>query len=123
MRYLLITIRWTARIVGTAILALVVAIAIGEGLPNPVGQSLDVNLLSVAMLTMMVGLIVAWKWEGVGGLLILSGWAFFAVVNHGVRFNVVFGPLLVTGIMYVVCWWASRSPTLPRTGSASASGV
>ena len=52
------------------------------------------NLLFVAMLTMVAGLIAAWKWERIGGLLILGGLAFFAVVNHGIRFNVVFGPML-----------------------------
>jgi hypothetical protein len=32
-----------------------------------------VNLLFIAMLTTMIGLIVAWKWERIGGLLILGG--------------------------------------------------
>jgi hypothetical protein len=31
--------------------------------------------------TILVGLHVAWKWEGVGGLLILGGFAFFAIVK------------------------------------------
>ncbi len=35
--------------------------------------------------TMIVGLVVAWNWEGGGGLLILGGFNFFAIVNHGVR--------------------------------------
>lgn len=68
-------LRWTARIVGTAILVLIAAIAIGEGVPNLLAQPLPVNLLFVAMLTMVVGLIAAWKWEGIGGLLTLGGMA------------------------------------------------
>ena len=43
------------------------------------------NLLTAALLTMLVGLVVAWRWECVGGLLILGGLAFFAIVNHGVQ--------------------------------------
>jgi len=75
-----------------------------------------VNLLSVALLTMVVGLILAWKWEGIGGLLILGGFAAFAIVNHGIRFNVVFGPLLVTGLLYLACWWiSSRGCLSPRS--------
>ena len=38
---------------------------------------IQVNLLFAAMLTMMVGLVIAWKWEGIGGLLIPGGLAFF----------------------------------------------
>jgi len=104
---------WTAPILGTAILALVVAIAIGEGVPNPLTQPLGVNLLTVAMLTIVIGLLAAWKWEGIGGLLILSGFAAFAIVNHGIPLNVVFGPLLVTGLMYLGCWWISSRGCLP----------
>ena len=109
-RLVLIVARWTGRVIGTAILALIVAIAVGEGLPNPFTQPLDVNLLSVAMLAMITGLIVAWKWEGVGGLLILGGLGFFAAVNHGVRLNVVFGPMLLTGLLFLFCWW--RTPKI-----------
>jgi len=105
--------RWTARLVSVALLALLVAFAVGEGLPNPLGQPIVVNLLSVAMLTMMVGLIIAWKWEGVGGLLILGGFGFFAAVNHGIRLNVVFGPMVVTGLLFLLCWWRTRKASDP----------
>ncbi len=97
--------RWTARLLGTAILVLIVAFAIGEGLPNPLAQPLAVNLLFAAMLTMMVGLVLAWKWEGIGGLLILGGLAFFAIVNHGVPLNIIFVPWLLTGLLYLGCGW------------------
>jgi hypothetical protein len=46
-----------------------------------------------------------WKWEGIGSLLILGGLALFAIVNHGVPLNMVFGPWLFTGLLYLVCWW------------------
>jgi len=56
------------------------------------------------MLTMIVGQIAAWKLEVVGGLLILGSYALFAVVNHGISLNVVFGPWLLTGVLYLGCW-------------------
>lgn len=86
-------------------------------MPNSINQPLNVNLLSVAMLAMVIGLAVAWKWEGVGGILILSGLAFFAIVNHGIKLNVVFGPMLTAGLLYLGCgWWRPRwqfSPDRP----------
>ncbi len=92
---------------------------------NPFALSLSENLLFVASLTMMIGLVVAWRWEGIGGLLVLGGFAFFAAVNHGIQFNVVFGPLLATGLMYSACPWMSKSPSPPRSrpGLGSGSGV
>mgnify|MGYP000876044226 CR=1 FL=1 len=98
-------IRWTARTIGIALLALIAAFAIGEGVPNPLRGSSSEKLCHVAMLAMLVGQIVAWRREGIGGLVILGGFTLFAVVNHGVPLNIVFGPWLLTGVLYLVCWW------------------
>jgi hypothetical protein len=52
--------------------------------PFPLSLFLSaVNLIFVAFATMVVGFVVARKWEGIDGLLILGGFALFAVVNHG----------------------------------------
>jgi hypothetical protein len=104
-RHILIVARWTARVIGTLLLLLIAQFAIGEGVPNPLHGSVAENLLTVAMLTMIVGQILAWKWEGIGGLLILAAFALFAVVNHGVPMNIVFAPWLLTGLLYLGCWW------------------
>ena len=105
-RQIVTVARWTARIVGTAVLALIVALAIGEGVhPARLFETLPVALLTVGMLTMLVGLVAAWKWEGIGGLLILGGLAFFAVVDGGVKLNLVFGPMLAVGLIYLGCRW------------------
>jgi hypothetical protein len=112
MTSLLTVLRWTARILGTAILILIATFAIGEGVPNPLATTIREDLLSVALLTMLVGLVAAWRWEGIGGLLILGGLAFFAVVNHGVPLNLVFAPMLVVGLIYLGCGWR-RAITRP----------
>ncbi len=40
---------------------------------------------------------------GIGGLLILGGFAFFAIVNHGIRFDAVFGAMLAVGVLSLIC--------------------
>ena len=100
--------RWTARVIGTLLLLLIAVFAIGEGMPNPLTLNSRENLLSVALLTMIVGQIAAFKWEGIGGLLILSGFVFFSVVNHRISINIVFGPWLLTGMIFLGCWWMKR---------------
>ena len=96
-------LRWTARILGILLLLLIAAFVVGEGVPNPFVMPLREQLLSIALLTMVVGLVVAWKFEGVGGLLILGGFAFFTIVNHGIKFNAVFGSILVLGVLNLIC--------------------
>lgn len=108
MAYLVTAARWTARLLGIVILLLIATLAICEGLhPARMFESLGVATLTVALLTMLVGQVVAWKWEGIGGGLIVGSFVFFSVVNHGVSINIVFGPWLLTGVVYVLCWWSS----------------
>jgi hypothetical protein len=120
-RLMVTVLRWAARIIGIALLWLIATFAIGEGGPNPLRGSLPENLATIGFLTMIVGQVVAWKWEGMGSILILGGFTLFAIVNHGVPLNIVFAPWLVTGLLYLVCWW--RKPrtvvhhNLGKTGS------
>jgi len=32
----------------------------------------------------------------------------FAIANHGIRMNVVFAPMILTGMAYLFCWWFAR---------------
>ncbi|MGA2258600.1 MAG: hypothetical protein ABSG53_28375 [Thermoguttaceae bacterium] len=97
--------RWTARIIGTLLLLLIAVFAIGEGMPNPLSLSIRELLLFAALATMIVGLVFAFRWEGIGGLLILGGFACFSMVNHRISMNIVFGPWLLTGLIYLACGW------------------
>ena len=95
---------WGTRLLGTLLLVLILTIAIGEGVPNPFHASLRENLLGLALIIMIKGQIVAWKREGIGGILILSGLGLVAVVNHGIPFNEAVGMWLATGLLYLACW-------------------
>ena len=110
---LLAVARWTARIVGILLLLLIVVFAVGEGVhPVRMFESLSVALLTIALLTMIVGQIAAWELEGIGGGLILGSYILFAVLNHGVPLNVVFGPWLLTGLIYLGCGWRRARTTI-----------
>lgn len=100
-------LRWTARIIGGLVVLLVAAIAIGEGVPNPFQQTADVNACSLALVAMLMGQMIAWKWEGIGGVLILAGFAGFAIANRGIELNAVFAPMLFTGLAFAFCGWFS----------------
>jgi hypothetical protein len=104
--------RWIARILGTLILLLVTTLAIGGGFhPTRMFESLGVATLTVALLTMLAGQMIAWRWEGVGGSLIVGSFALFSIMNHGFRINIVFGPWLLSGVLYLACWWLSTNAT------------
>ncbi len=95
---------WTARTIGIPLFGLLLVLTLGDGLPNPLAASLRENLFATVVLTMLFGLILAWRWEGVGSLLILGGLVLFATADHGILLNIVFTPWLVMGLLYLVCW-------------------
>jgi hypothetical protein len=103
-RWFVVVSRWTARTIGIPLFALLVPLAMGDGVPNPLTASRREILFATVVLTMLFGLILAWKWEGIGGLLILGGLVLFATANEAFLLNIVFAPWLITGLLYLVCW-------------------
>ena len=95
---------------GGLVLLLILAIAIGEGVPNPMRQPAVANTSLAALIVMLIGQLLAWKHEGIGGALILLGFAAFAIANNGIELNAIFAPMLLTGLLYSVCAWSPRRP-------------
>jgi hypothetical protein len=99
--------RWTARAIAIPLFGLVVLLTEDDGVPNPLTASVRENLSGAVVLMLLFGLILGWRWKGVGGLLILGGLALFAKTNPFLLNN-VFTPWLVMGLSYLVCWAGKR---------------
>jgi len=80
----------------------------GEGFPNifrlPWRESLSVLLMSAVV----AGLLLAWKWEGLGGAVALAGMVLFMLLT-GTRGIGLFLVPAAIGLLHVVCWWRLRS--------------
>ena len=110
-------LRWIARIIGSLIALLVVsfgvAYAIGGDLPPP--------LAFLGLALFVIGVILAWKWEGIGGGLLLLLSIVFAIVQPNAFWtpneaSVGPTPLLIfpiIAILFLICWLKSR--TKPNT--------
>ena len=93
--------RWTARILSALLIAALVSIAIGEGMPNPLTQPPMVQLGFAGVALIVLGFLAAWRWELAGGIASLVGVC------------MVFGPNLVDvapGVLYMTshllrCGW------------------
>ncbi len=100
--------RWTARAISLPLLVLLVLVTLGDGVPNLLTAPLRVRLFVAVVLMVLVGLILAWKREGLGSLLILGGLVLFAASGERFLMGIVLAPWLVTGLCYLVCWLGER---------------
>jgi len=74
------------------------------------------NLLPLVMCLSVLGLGLAWRWEGLGGAISVA----FFLANLGLYWAIrgkffplrglpILSPVLITGILFLVCWWRTRS--------------
>ncbi len=97
-------LRWAARVLTLLLVMLFATMAFGEGLPSPWILTRPEKLAFLALIVMLAGLVSAWRWEAVGGILILVGYAFFALVNHQVIISWAFSLFPVAGILFLLSW-------------------
>jgi len=97
--------RWTARILAAAVLALFVMFAVGEGLP-------PLSWQFAALLTVLVGCVLAWFCDLSAGALIVLGTAAFYAINfaNSGKFpgGWVFPLLFVPGVLLLLSFAMGR---------------
>jgi hypothetical protein len=123
--FLLAALRWSARLLGLAMVGLHVAIFAGAGgfallRPSPA----DISQILV-FLTSCLGLLVAWRREGLGGMLMLVGLVLFYPDEHQLvsRFPQGWGfPVMaVPAVLFVACGFIQTCR--PGLGARSEGGL
>jgi hypothetical protein len=106
-------IRWIARIWGTLSLvfmlffvgAHILGSITGEDEPMGKFQSVEeiISFLCFPIST-IVGLALAWKWEGIGGLITIAGIVIFHIIRSELLFNLAIDGLAAPGLIYLIYW-------------------
>jgi hypothetical protein len=106
------SLRWFARIVGLLVISIVATIAFGEGYPNPLTLTSTEQLLSMSILIMLAGILLAWKWEGIGGTLLIVGYVTILTTEsmhrHSLAVFTFFDYFLLLGILNLGVWWSTK---------------
>lgn len=100
-------LKWSARITGLLLVGLVLLFIFGEGPPNPFQQPLRVQLEFVALFLMVVGFLLGWRWEALGGITAVGGFAlFFAVelIVHGRAPGGAMPFFVVPGVLFLLSY-------------------
>lgn len=123
---------WSARLFGLVLIGVVLSFFIGEGLmggdmPNLSTMGLVEEVLMLALLTTLLGLILAWRWEAIGGLIIVAGVLLFEGfdwIAGGSRSISPLNPLfLLVAALFLWDWWRTvgrnRSDSRPTVTSGA----
>jgi len=110
--WFLFFIRWVPRVVGPLLFVMLIVFAVGEGIPTHLKQSPVVQIEMMAMFIMWCGLLIAWKSELIGGVLVLAGYTCFCWIEwQAPSIKFPFGLFLFVGLMYILSWWIRKRQT------------
>jgi len=100
-------LRWAARILGTLFVLLILVFLVGEGPPKPSMLGARDRWMFLALGVMLIGLVLAWKWAGIGGLLAFAGYLLFIAIG---KTRTIVSPFLAAGLaacLHLLAWWVS----------------
>lgn len=110
--------RWVALLVGSGLFVLIVVLMITGAYPNPFTLHLRDQMLSFFLFMIFGGILLAWKWEGFGGALLIIGYAGMrAILSFGKPFTIFtfIDVFLLLGLMHLGVWWSGRRTLLGRS--------
>jgi len=102
--------RWATRIVGALLLLFFLAFVFGEGPPSLAQMTAQEQLYGLGVVILFLGLIVAWCWEGWGGLMSVLAWGYLAVLAGRPPWGLMFSIPAFVGLTHILCWWRLRGP-------------
>ena len=111
------TTHWMARMLAAFLVLLAGGVLYGFGLPNAALVTNVELTLFLAFFVMIAGAVLGWRFERLGGILVLSAFTIFWLVNSMVtqRFSleVAFFLFGVVGVLYLLSWWSGPHPVHP----------
>jgi hypothetical protein len=106
-------IRWIARTLSVLILAFHIASFLGDRSSVTLTAMDTIKLILWAII--LLGMIIAWKWEGIGGLIIIGGFIIQGIINPIIFSAWVMWIAPFTGILFLIYWTQSRKKNKPAS--------
>jgi hypothetical protein len=109
------TIRWLARIIGILSAAVFLIFFVADCVKKgTIAVDSDRIVMTVFLLVTFICLVIAWKWEGIGGIIALLGLIGFIISapESLPRPAVIFMAVMygLPALLFIFCWWQTRKP-------------
>jgi hypothetical protein len=117
-------LRWTARTIGALLVGLVVLFAVGEGVRLQDFDAITGSMM-VGFLVALAGMLVLWRWELVGGMMVVVGMGGFYAIEYLSSGDLPGGWVLpvcfLPGVLAMASWVVEKTGHGSRLTSSSAS--
>ena len=112
-----VILRWIARVWSIASLAFIAAFASGAGGAGSFPTAIEAVGLLLFPIGVAAGMVLAWRYEGIGGAIstmsLLAFYVWLTIVGGRFPHGQYFALLAAPGLLFLVCWLLERCcPTL-----------
>jgi hypothetical protein len=112
-------LRWVARIFGTFLVAFFLLFFIAERITERGPYHSDTGQLVVTIFFLLgqFGILIGWRWEGIGGMLAAIGIVLCFLINllwvHAGKNTGFVLIWLLPAFLFLYCWWQTRKRVQP----------
>ena len=102
--------RWVAKTLTVLLFVLLAIILVAEGTRPWVKLTtmpFDEFLMFFSLVVALAGLLLAWKWEGFGGMLTLAGLLAFSIVDYSFSGKITWNIWIIgiPAVLFLLNWW------------------
>jgi len=97
-------ITWLARFLGVFLFLFFAWFAIEFGIDDPNKMSPQLIRLFYTHMIMMLALVIVWRFELLGGAILVIGYSYFSFVNHTFWTNPIYPIFFFIGILHLISW-------------------
>lgn len=98
-------ILWSARILGTLVIIFLLFMTIGELFTDSNTTAIsnsDVIALLLFPGSTIIGLLLAFKWKGIGGLITVGGMIFLHIIRPDLASSALISAFAFPGLLYII---------------------
>ena len=100
-------LRWVARVLSGLVITFHVLSFLGDHSFVALSEIDRLNLVVWGII--LLGMVVAWKWEGWGGIIILGAFVVQVILHPDVLFMWAMWAAPFIGMLFLICWIVSRN--------------
>jgi len=99
-------ILWAARLLGSVVIVFLLFMTIGELLSTDsktvMIKTSDVFALLLFPISTIVGLLIAFKWKGIGGLITVGSMILLHIIRPDLASSILISAFAIPGLLYII---------------------